>query len=195
MSTIHCNTPSTKFSRLISRAKSNDEMACIVFKFIKNCRKLKPHCPLPQEVWIFKSIKNKTCYDCVLFYISIPVYWANTRNSSCLTPNIWQTFYKWYSSQKSKYIIKLPYIFISSKYLNLQGKAREHSKVIIKNFMVHFCTAYPYVLTLISLNYKAIIMQFSDPFLIIISTTTGSKYVKFVRYHLKVSSCYHIYNS
>jgi hypothetical protein len=134
MSTIHCNTPSTKFSRLISGAKSNDELICAVFKFIKNCHKLKPHCPLPQEVWIFKSIKNKTCYDCVLFYISIPVYWANTRNSSCLTPNIWQTFYKRYSSQKSKYIIKLPYIFISSKYLNLQGKASEHSKVIIIQF-------------------------------------------------------------
>lgn len=104
-------------------------------------------------------------------------------------------FHKWYSSQKSNYIIKVSNIFISSKYLNLQGTASEHSNVIIIQFCDPLLYSIPYVLTPTSLNYKAIIMQFSDPFLIIISTTTGSKYVKFVRYHLKVSSHNHIYNS
>jgi hypothetical protein len=42
MSTLHCNTLSTKFSRLIFGGKNNDELACTVFKLIKNCHKLKP---------------------------------------------------------------------------------------------------------------------------------------------------------
>jgi hypothetical protein len=45
-----------------------------------------------------------------------------------------------------------------------------------------------------SMNYKLILIQFSDTFLLLISTSTHSNHIKFITYKLEVSHYYHACN-